>query len=137
MPASLRFLKGLVITLMITMILGVIAVVWALVTRMPDGRVQLPITGSGKVMPNQRVLVRLDNFPYQEYGQIEGFVASKSAVPKNGLLPILVNLPAGLKTSYGKTLVFEQKMQGTAHIITENRRLIERIFEGLKSLWKN
>lgn len=101
------------------------------------GRVQLPITGSGKVKPNQRVLVRLDNFPYQEYGQIEGFVASKSAVPKNGLLPILVNLPAGLKTSYGKTLVFEQKMQGTAHIITENRRLIERIFEGLKSLWKN
>ena len=33
----MRFLKGLVITLMITMILGVIAVVATLVTRMPDG----------------------------------------------------------------------------------------------------
>ena len=36
LPPSLRFLKGLVITLMITMIVGVITVVWLLVTRMPD-----------------------------------------------------------------------------------------------------
>lgn len=32
----MRFLKGLVITLMITMIVGVITVVGVLVTRMPD-----------------------------------------------------------------------------------------------------
>lgn len=36
LPPGLRFLKGLVITLMITMIVGVIAVVGLLVTRMPD-----------------------------------------------------------------------------------------------------
>lgn len=36
LPPSLRFLKGLVITLMITMIVGVITVVGLLVTRMPD-----------------------------------------------------------------------------------------------------
>lgn len=37
LPPSLRFLKGLVIVLMITMIVGVITVVGLLVTRMPDG----------------------------------------------------------------------------------------------------
>lgn len=36
LPPSLRFLRGLVITLMITMIVGVITVVGLLVTRMPD-----------------------------------------------------------------------------------------------------
>lgn len=36
LPPSLRLLKGLVIILMITMIAGVITVVWLLVTRMPD-----------------------------------------------------------------------------------------------------
>ena len=36
LPASLVWLEGLVIVLMVTMILGVIAVVWLLVTRMPD-----------------------------------------------------------------------------------------------------
>jgi len=51
LPASLRFLKGLVITLMITMILGVITVVWLLVTRMPDGRAQMPALPPGIVLP--------------------------------------------------------------------------------------
>lgn len=36
LPASLVWLKGLVIVLMVTMILGVITVVFVLVTRMPD-----------------------------------------------------------------------------------------------------
>lgn len=48
LPPSLRFLKGLVITLMITMILGVIAVVATLVTRMPDG--------TAPVLPNSLTL---------------------------------------------------------------------------------
>jgi hypothetical protein len=43
LPPSLRFLKGLVITLMITMIVGVITVVWLLVTRMPDGSPSAPM----------------------------------------------------------------------------------------------
>lgn len=43
LPPSLRFLKGLVITLMITMIVGVITVVGLLVTRMPNANVQAPI----------------------------------------------------------------------------------------------
>lgn len=54
MPASLRFLKGLVITLMITMILGVITVVWLLVTRMPDGRVQMPALPPDIVLPGSQ-----------------------------------------------------------------------------------
>jgi hypothetical protein len=37
LPPSLRFLKALVIVLMITMIVGVITVVGLLVTRMPNG----------------------------------------------------------------------------------------------------
>lgn len=37
LPPSLRLLKGLVMVLMVTMIVGVITVVWLLVTRMPDG----------------------------------------------------------------------------------------------------
>lgn len=49
LPPSLRFLKGLVIALMITMIVGVIAVVGLLVTRMPGGTPMLP---AGLVLPD-------------------------------------------------------------------------------------
>lgn len=50
LPPSLRFLKGLVITLMITMIVGVITVVGLLVTRMPDASAN-PVLPEGLVLP--------------------------------------------------------------------------------------
>jgi hypothetical protein len=46
LPPSLRFLKGLVITLTLTMIIGVITVVAVLVTRMPQS-FSSPSTGPG------------------------------------------------------------------------------------------
>ena len=51
LPPSLRFLKGLVITLMITMIGGVITVVGLLVTRMPHGNVAPPEVPADLAMP--------------------------------------------------------------------------------------
>ena len=46
MPPSLRFLKWLVIVLMITMIAGVITIVGLLVTRMPDGQAAITLPGN-------------------------------------------------------------------------------------------
>lgn len=43
LPPSLRFLKGLVIVLMITMIVGVITVVGLLVTRMPKASAPIEV----------------------------------------------------------------------------------------------
>jgi len=51
LPPSLRFLKGLVITLTITMIVGVITVVGLLVTRMPDGNAPRPMVPADLAMP--------------------------------------------------------------------------------------
>lgn len=50
LPPTLRLLKWLVIVLMITMIGGVITVVWLLVTRMPDMNA-LPALPTGLVLP--------------------------------------------------------------------------------------
>jgi hypothetical protein len=49
LPPSLRFLKGLVIVLMITMILGVITVVWLLVTRMPGPGGAAPLAAPDRI----------------------------------------------------------------------------------------
>ena len=51
LPPSLRFLKGLVILLMITMIVGVITVVGLLVTRMPDASA-LPVLPGQITLPD-------------------------------------------------------------------------------------
>ena len=54
------------------------------------GRVLLPVEKSGKVSVGQRVVMKLDNYPFQEYGTVSGKVSSKSAVPKNREYTILV-----------------------------------------------
>lgn len=93
------------------------------------GRVMLPVVGSGKVKSGQRVILRLDSYPYYEFGTVEGRVESKSIVPKDNLYAIQLSLPNDLKTSYNKQLTFEQQLQGEAQIITEDKRFLERIID--------
>lgn len=102
------------------------------------GLVALPMMGSGKVKEDQRVVIKFDSYPYQENGVVEGKVLAKALLPKdNKTLSVRVSLPNGLMTSYNKELKFDQQMQGSAEIITEERRFIERIFDKLISAFKN
>jgi multidrug resistance efflux pump len=102
-----------------------------------QGNAKLPIAGSGKVEIGQDVNIKLDGFPFYEYGIIHGEVQTMSAVPREGHYDILISLPEGLITSYNKDLRFQQQMEGIAEIITKDRRLMERIFEKLISTFKN
>ncbi len=45
---------------------------------------------------------------------------------------VLVDFPDQLKTNYGTRLDFKAEAKGTAEIITNDRRLIERLFDNLK-----
>jgi multidrug resistance efflux pump len=91
------------------------------------GRIKLKMQRSGKVKTGQMVNIKLSGFPYLEYGMVRGVVKSKSLVPASDEYIIEIELPFGLTTLYGKKLDFTQNMQGTAEIITENVRLLQRI----------
>jgi len=97
------------------------------------GRVSLPIAGSGKVKEKQKVILKLDNYPYHEFGTISGLIVSKSLVPKDNQYSILVALPVNknntLRTSYGREIQFEQQLQGKAEIITDDKGFLQRISE--------
>ncbi|HMR44158.1 MAG TPA: HlyD family efflux transporter periplasmic adaptor subunit, partial [Saprospiraceae bacterium] len=94
-------------------------------------KVALPVKENGKVKPNQRVLIRLSSFPYQEYGKLEGKVQYVAEVPKDGFISLEVSLPEGLKTNKNKTINFEQQLMGTAEIITEEKRFMVRVVESI------
>ncbi|MEY3249278.1 MAG: hypothetical protein RL742_1321 [Bacteroidota bacterium] len=98
------------------------------------GRLSLPVAGSGKVKSGQRVVVKLDGYPFHEFGSLTGTVKSKSLIPQDETYNILVDLPTELKTNYGKRIPFEQQMQGQAEIVTEDKRFLERILEHVWSL---
>ncbi len=101
-----------------------------------SGRLLLPLSGAGKVKPNQKVLIRLSDFPYMEYGLVEGVVATVSPVPDDKSWVLLIKMPNGLHTNYHKTLGFKSGMTGQAEIITEDIRLLERFFNPIKALIK-
>ncbi|WP_294304321.1 HlyD family efflux transporter periplasmic adaptor subunit [uncultured Chryseobacterium sp.] len=99
------------------------------------GRMSVPATNSGKIIPGEKVLIKLDNYRYQEYGIVEGKVQNISLSPdKDGNYYVDVALPKGLKTSYNKTLTFDKELKGNAEIVTEDLRLIERFFYQMRKL---
>ncbi|MDN4013836.1 HlyD family efflux transporter periplasmic adaptor subunit [Chryseobacterium gambrini] len=99
------------------------------------GRMSVPATNSGKIASGEKVLIKLDNYRYQEYGIVEGKVQNISLSPdKEGNYYVDVLLPKGLKTSYNKNLVFDKELKGNAEIVTQDLRLIERFFYQMRKL---
>ncbi len=97
------------------------------------GNAKLPVAGSGKVKDGQRTIIKLDNYPFREFGTINGKVFSKSLVPKEKEYSIVIALPITqnktLRTSTGKEVPFAQQLQGKADIVTEDKGFLQRIGE--------
>ena len=93
------------------------------------GKVTLPEQNSGKVNINQVAHVYLNGFPYQEYGTIKSEITNISLVPEENNYLLEIQFPDGLKTNYDHSIPFRQEMQGKVNIITEDRRVLERIFD--------
>jgi multidrug resistance efflux pump len=99
----------------------------------------LPLANSAKVKIGLKSNVKFEAYP--EYGVIQGIVENISLVPqtnKDGdyyLLEMSVN--DSLSTTYGKKLTMKQEMQGSANIITEDRRVVERLFDKWRDLMRN
>ncbi len=98
-------------------------------------KLKAPVQNSGKIKIGQSVNIKLQNYPETEFGMLRGTITNISLVPnKDGFYLIDVSLPNKLITSYNKEIAFKQEMRGTAEIITEDLRLIERFFYQFRSI---
>src|SRR5690606_26936426 len=98
-------------------------------------KLKTPAKNSGKIKVGQDVNIKLENYPNTEFGMLNGKVKNISLIPdKDGFYSIDVTLPKKLITSYNKEIEFRQEMSGTAEIITEDLRLIERFFYQFKEV---
>ncbi|MBW4362008.1 HlyD family secretion protein [Flavobacterium taihuense] len=99
------------------------------------GKLNVLSQNSGKIKQNQKVLIKLENFPYQEYGMLEGKIQTMSSVTdKDGNYFIEITIPNGLTTTFDKKIKFDKELTGQADIITDDMRLIERIFYQFRKL---
>lgn len=99
------------------------------------GRAKVTSIGAGKIRNGQTVQVRLNNYPDEEFGVVTGVVSNISDVPdQDGNYYIEVSFPHGLMTNYGQTLPSSKQMMGTAQIVVEDQRLMERLLAPVKGL---
>lgn len=88
----------------------------------------VPIIGSGKVKLGQSVRIKLSNYPHHEFGYLEGAVSELQEIANGEFYKTKIKLNNGLVTSQNKEINFSPEMQGIGEIITEDRRIIERVF---------
>ena len=97
------------------------------------GKIDLPLEGAGKVRPGLQVNIQFDNYPHLEYGMVKGKVSNISDVADNDFYTVEVELPAGLRTYYNIEIPFSQNMQGQAEILTDKKRVLERVLNPVRS----
>jgi multidrug resistance efflux pump len=99
-------------------------------------KIQIPVQSSGKVKAGQRVIIKLADYPYMEYGLLYGNIKKISLVPEDNFYFAEVELPSILITSYGTDISQKNEYKGSGEIITRNQRLILKFINPLRSLWE-
>lgn len=88
---------------------------------------------SKKIKAGQKVIIKLYDFHYQEFGILEGQVQNTSLIT-NGKNDFYVNVifPEGLKTSFNKNIPSDKELKGNAEIVIQDMDLIKAIFHQVK-----
>ena len=105
------------------------------------GEAYIPASGAGKVKVGQLVNVKLNDYPYDEFGLLCGKVVSISPLMNkvqmnNAVVEtylVRIAFPQGATTNFDHKLSLNFESKGTAEIVTKPKRLIERLFDNLKA----
>ncbi len=99
-------------------------------------RVFIPQTNFGKIKIGKEVLLKLNAYPYREFGIIKAKLDFVSEIPTDSGFIAKVVLPNGLVTNYKKRLHYTEGLSAQAEIITVDLQLSDRLFNELKSVFK-
>lgn len=100
----------------------------------------IPAASSGKIRTGQPVQLQLDQFPFNEYGYIEGKVSHISHTPQTGvkeneiMYRVQIQLPDSLYTSYHIRVPFSPEMSGTVRIIARDKNLLQRLLDNIAAV---
>lgn len=102
------------------------------------GKIFLPLNGAGKVKIGQRVNIKVDNYPYLEYGMLRETVEQISEVPavidNKNVYVVTVRFPRKLLTGFNTEIPCNQEMTGQAEIITNDISILKRLIFPIRHL---
>lgn len=102
----------------------------------------LPILNMGKVETGQQVIVKFYAYPHKEFGLVSSEVATISKVPENNsdrepYYEVKALLSEPIITDIGEHIPYHPNMLASVAIITEDKSLLERIFNQFIALIKD
>lgn len=89
---------------------------------------RLKNSGFGKVQLGQKARVVLANYPYAQYGALEGLIHKISPIPEGDKYRVEIKLTNGMKTTFGREIGYQAEMKGVSEIITQDYSLLQRLF---------
>ncbi|WP_118952511.1 HlyD family secretion protein [Taibaiella helva] len=99
-------------------------------------RGDIGIDRSGKIEAGQQVLIKLTAYPFEEYGMLRGKVVSRSAVAMDSTFVLDIKLENGLNTNAGKAIPGQPQLFGLGEIMTEDKSVLQRLFEKVYGKWR-
>lgn len=97
------------------------------------GRMSIPESNTAELKKGKVVRVKLNKYPFKDWGVLEGEIISLTNVPIGGEYRIQVSFPDGFITTYGKKLAYTNQLEGKAEIILQKRSFFDRIFTRIRS----
>lgn len=91
----------------------------------------IPQYNFGKIKIDQKVQLKFQAYPFEQYGAVVGKIDYINATPSDSGYLAKVSLPNGLVTNYKKNLIYHNGLLAQADIIIENMRLPERFYYNL------
>lgn len=88
----------------------------------------IPQSNFGKVRVDQKVLLKFESYPFQEFGSVIGKIDFISRIPSEKGYLAKVSLPNGLVTNYTRQVQYRDGLSANAEIITKDLRLLERFY---------
>jgi multidrug resistance efflux pump len=93
--------------------------------------------GLGKIKTGQKVMIKVESYPSEEFGYINGTVNYISDLPnRSDSFLIKADLPKGLQTNYNRKIFFRNDLSAQGEIVTDNRKLFDRLMGQLKRVWE-
>jgi len=83
----------------------------------------------GKIKTGQKVLLKLQAYPYEEYGMLEATLVKKTIVAMDNNYALEMQLKQGLKTNSGRLISTNPLLEADAEIVTDDKSVLARLFE--------
>lgn len=98
------------------------------------GIIKVPARDMAKIKIGQTAEVKLDMYPYMQYGILKGTVARITQLPSGGYYSVMIRLPEKTVSNYGQNLALKPEMSGTVSIITDDMSLFERLMAPVRAV---